>query len=378
MLGKAELLFTQVPALTSVDLKRRIFMKAQGDQRRDRPAVDAILAGGGPERRGREPSIEAAFEALGIAQVVVNRDGTLVLANEAARSQFHVSPDAVGRPFRELELSYRPVELRSRIEEVVKSRRGTSIREIRWMQAPGQIRSLEMEVVPIVARGEAVGVAISFLDVTEQTRLKEDLEQSTHELETAMEELQSTNEELETTNEELQSTNEELETTNEELQSTNEELETMNEELQSTNEELSAVNQEMRIRGTQLDHANAFLRSVMRSVGSAVIVVDRENRVTAWNEIATDLWGLREDEVRGRSLFGLDIGLPAEEVRQVIKRELAGAPDGRETTVMSVNRRGQSIVCRVKASALAGSDGEPDGVILRIDVVQESAPREAT
>src|SRR5438034_215235 len=168
------------------------------------------------------------------------------------------------------------------------------------MQAPGEVRSLDIAIVPVTADGSPVGIAISFHDVTDQTRLKGDLERSSQELETAMEELQSTNEELETTNEELQSTNEELETTNEELQSTNEELETMNEELQSTNEELNAVNDEMRLRSSELDQANAFLRSVLRSVGSAVIVLDREHRVNAWNERAVDVWGMREDEARGR------------------------------------------------------------------------------
>jgi two-component system CheB/CheR fusion protein len=104
---------------------------------------------------------------------------------------------------------------------------------------------------------------------------------------------------LETTNEELQSSNEELETTNEELQSTNEELETMNEELQSTNAELETVNEELRQRTDEVNHANAFLQSVVASLRSGAVVVNQHLNVLVWNHRAEDLWGLRADEVKG-------------------------------------------------------------------------------
>jgi two-component system CheB/CheR fusion protein len=128
-------------------------------------------------------------------------------------------------------------------------------------------------------------------------------------LETAHEKLQSANEELETTNEELQSTNEELETTNEELQSTNEELETMNEELQSTNEELQTINIELRERSEELIRANAFLNSILTGLRVGVVVVDRQLKVLEWNRRMEDMWGLRTNEVLGRSILDLDIGL---------------------------------------------------------------------
>ena len=125
------------------------------------------------------------------------------------------------------------------------------------------------------------------------------LQEAKREVETAYEELQATVEELETTNEELQSTNEELETTNEELQSTNEELETMNEELQSTNEELETMNDELHQRTDELNEVERFLGGDPREPQrGAVVVVDRELRVTAWNDAARELWGLRAG--RGR------------------------------------------------------------------------------
>ena len=118
--------------------------------------------------------------------------------------------------------------------------------------------------------GEFAGISVSFVEVTPQRRLEQELDRARGgALDSAYEELQSTVEELETTNEELQSTNEELETTNEELQSTNEELETMNEELQSTNEELETINDELRQRTDDLNDLNSFLESILTSLRSA-------------------------------------------------------------------------------------------------------------
>src|SRR4029453_17244509 len=176
-------------------------------------------------------------------------------------------------------------------------------------------------------------------------------------------------EELETTNEELQSSNEELETTNEELQSTNEELETMNEELQSTNEELQTVNEELRQRTDELNHANSFLESVLASLPGGAAVIDPNYNVLMWNQRAEDLWGLRGDEVRGRSFLGLDIGLPVAELRPLVRACLAGEANSRDITVDATNRRGKRIRCRVVCTPLISPARKREGVILTMDEV---------
>ena len=187
---------------------------------------------------------------------MLDGSGTLVAVNGRARTGSGSSDADIGRPFQDLELSYRPSELRSRMDRALSERRSNVESAVRWRSPSGEDRYLDIEVVPLVVAGTDLGVSITFADVTEAHGLQAELERSRRELETAYEELQSTVEELETTNEELQSTNEELETTNEELQSTNEELETMNEELQSTNEELETINAELHDRTSELNRAN--------------------------------------------------------------------------------------------------------------------------
>jgi len=264
-------------------------------------------------------------------------------------------------------MSYRPLEIRSLIQEAVSQNRPVSRKEVPW-PADGTERYFDFDVLPLRnERGAAVGVVMSAADVTRYRELQDELERSKHELETAYEEIQSSNEELETTNEELQSTNEELETTNEELQSTNEELETMNEELQSTNEELETANTELRLRGDELGHANSLLSSILSGLEVGVVVVDPKLEVLAWNHRAEDMWGLRADEVQGRHLLNLDIGLPVERLRQPVRSVLTMETALARLTVECLNRRGKRIRCAIRAAPLRGGSNEVRGAILLME-----------
>ena len=144
----------------------------------------------------------------------VDLSGNLRVANAAAEVLFNLRPRDLGRPFQDLEVSYRPVELRSRIEQVRTDLRPVELYDVEWHRGAGaQPSYYDVSIVPLFSPpGDLAGVGISFLDVTRYRRVRDELEHANGELERAYEELQSLNEELETTNEELQSTNEELET----------------------------------------------------------------------------------------------------------------------------------------------------------------------
>jgi two-component system CheB/CheR fusion protein len=267
------------------------------------------------------------------------------------------------------------VELRSLIEKAETERRPVSVKDVEWQVHLAETRWLDLHIAPLTSSaGTIVGTLISFTDVTAHHRVLRELEESQQELETAYEELQSTNEELETTNEELQSTVEELETTNEELQSTNEELETMNEELQSTNEELQTMNDELRQRGDELNLANAFLESALTGLEGGVAVLDRKLRVLVWNGNAEELWGLRKDEVSGRHLLNLDIGLPVERLRPALRSCLNDGGERSMLTLDAINRRGKAIRCEITCTPLRGPDDEVRGAILLMEDSGDGRP----
>jgi two-component system CheB/CheR fusion protein len=257
------------------------------------------------------------------------------------------------------------------IEQAYSERRAVTQTSVERRFADGELQYFDAVVAPVFDGGDgALGVSITFLDVTRSVRLQDELRKSREIIQTTNEELQSSNEELETTNEELQSSNEELETTNEELQSTNEELETMNEELQSTNEELQTVNEELRQRTDEMNRLNAFLESVLASLSSGAVVVNANFDVMMWNQKAEDMWGLRADEAQGKSLFGLDIGLPVAELRDLIRPCLSGDAERREVVLDAVNRRGKKIRCRVACAPLISPTNQREGVIALMDEMQ--------
>jgi two-component system CheB/CheR fusion protein len=366
-LGKSEALVTRTNLFGLDDSKHHVFSKR--GPKSDRPP--RLPPTPGSNRDAPPDLLDSAFESSPVAQLVIDSDGILELANRHARSLFALGLGDVGRPFKDLELSYRPTELRSRIEQVLVDRRPITIGDVEFDLPVGGQEVLEIQILPL-GNDLRSGVSLTFAEVGRHKLLRDELERAQRELETAYEELQSTVEELETTNEELQSTNEELETTNEELHSTNEELETMNEELQSINEELETINGELRQRTSDLDDANAFLQSILTSFGAGVAVVSPDMTVRVWNRHAEDLWGLRSDEVEGEHFLNLDIGLPVEQLRRPIRASLLGRSAGDELDLAAVNRRGRPIQVRVTVSPLAGHDGEAGGAIIRMDQVERS------
>jgi two-component system CheB/CheR fusion protein len=365
IVGKAEALQSGRNFFVPYDLKRRIFVKDGSiDQGFRVPRLPLPI---GDQERPRDLG-EAAFERAPVSQVVVDDENRVVGINLAARTMFSLRHRDVGRQLQDLEISYRPLELRSLIDDVRNERHTVTQRDVRWQKGNDEPRTLDVEISPLAVPGEQfAGVIVTFVDSTEHRALEEDLERARRELETAYEELQSTVEELETTNEELQSTNEELETTNEELQSTNEELETMNEELQSTNEELETMNDELRERTDETLQANSFLGSVLSGIQQGVVVVDRAMRVVAWSRRVTELWGLRDDEVEGEHLLNLDIGLPVQRLRDPIRQVLAGSAPA-DVELDGHDRRGKPVRVRIAFALLQNRPDaeEPDGAILLV------------
>ena len=361
-LGRAETMLSHSEGFVPLNLKRRLFAKVPRSAPSGRTAKgsDDGVGRGTIEDGAAATARESAFEAATTAQVVIDRSGRLLLANLRARDRFGIPSSDLGRPIKDLELSYRPVELRSLIEQCYAERRSISVRESGWRPQPtGEVQWLDVELEPLLdSVGEPLGVSVSFADVTARRRLRVDLEESRQNLEAAYEELQSTNEELETTNEELQSTNEELETMNEELHSMNTELQSSNDELQKSSHELNEV--------------NAFLEGVFATLRGGVAVLDRQQKVLVWNAGAEELWGVRSSEVVGTGFFTLDIGLPVEKLAAMVRGALAGTA-AEPVALDATNRRGRRIRCRVTASALPAKDGTMRGVILVMEEVDVPA-----
>jgi len=363
ILGRADMLLSRTGAFATEVPSLRIFRKVRSSSP-GRHEVTFAHAGTAPPGIS-DTTLMRSIANGPVAQLVLDPEGRVVVASDALRRWFALSGADIGRPLRDLEISYRPADLRSLIAQATASGETARLPDpIAWRAPDSTDLELEIAVTPLRDdKGTGIGTSITFLDTTRTAHLRSELERTRNDADAAYEELQAMVEELETTNEELQSTNEELETTNEELQSTNEELETTNEELQSTNEELETTNAALEVRTDELDNVSALMGSILLRVGTGVAVVDRELRVEVWNERARDLWGVGIDDVRGKHLLNLDIGLPVGQLREPMLECVNGSSDGSTTVLAARDRRGHEVTCTVQCFPHRAPDGTPDGVV---------------
>jgi two-component system CheB/CheR fusion protein len=345
-------------------MKHRIFAKVPQEWRR---SMGGSFAGPRPPRRGVGTDdlrlLEAVLNESGAPLLVVDESGAIGYVNNPARLLLSVGEGDIGRPFQDLPISYRPVELRGPIEEAFRQRRSIRLEDQEYRLNQAEVLRLNINVRPLMrADGSVYAVLLHFDDQSQLHTLRRELEAAQENLENTIEELQSANEELETTNEELQSTNEELETTNEELQSTNEELETLNEEARSSNEEMETVNEELRIQAEQSASSRLHLESVLRAMNGGIIVIDEKRIIQSWNRWSENTWGVRADEAIGTSLDSLDIGLPLSQLRDALVSVQSGREEQVDQILEGLDRRGRRILCRVRVSGLLDESGTGHGL----------------
>jgi two-component system, chemotaxis family, CheB/CheR fusion protein len=368
-LGRSESLLARSKLFTPVHLKWRIFQRMAGGA----PQVAAVLpehlagqtehAPPRPEFPSPAARIQRALEALPAGVMVIDMSDIILSWNPAAEVLFDVpTADALGRKFRDLDVSYRVEGLRGRIEDVKVRHASSRMEDATFPRRNGDVVHADITIAPLFEAHRLIGVLVYASEATDHARLKAQMTRVAEQHATAIEELQSTNEELETTNEELQSTNEELETTNEELQSTNEELETTVEELQAANTELGALNMELESRGAELKQLNAYHHSMLNSMEQSIFVTDRAMVVTTWNHGAERMWGLPSEQVIGRDVFSVPLG-DASIMRRAAEEVLGRGtpveiPDAPYTLPGGETRR-----AILRLAALRDTLGEISGVI---------------
>jgi two-component system CheB/CheR fusion protein len=104
-------------------------------------------------------------------------------------------------------------------------------------------------------------------------------------------------------------------------------------------------------------------------------VLDTDLRIEVWNEKAFDLWGVRDDEVRGVHFMMLDIGLPVQSLARAIRACLAGESEREHLVLDAINRRGKPVLCEVTCTPMRRANSDHvRGVIV---LMEESGPRPA-
>ena len=115
------------------------------------------------------------------------------------------------------------------------------------------------------------------------------------------------------------------------------------------------------------------MEAVLTSLRAGVAVLSSEMQVQMWNRRAEDLWGLRPDEAIGQHFLNLDIGLPTDRLRPLIRGVLGGDHEAAEANLPAVNRRGRTIEIRVVCTPLTRDAAGTTGAILLMEPV-DSGP----
>ena len=138
------------------------------------------------------------------------------------------------------------------------------------------------------------------------------------------------------------------------------------------NDELHSANEELRATTDEVGAVNHFMNGVLSSFRAGVAVVDADLRVLVWNAAAEELWGLRQDEVQGRHVLDLDVGLPMADLHPLLRRQVAALDDGVDGDTLeldAVNRRGRPVRVRVTVTAFSEAPGQRTGAVVLMDPI---------
>lgn len=112
-LGRAETLLTHASLFMPLDLRHRVFSSVPRALSRERVAV---LNPGGSHSPGEPLSRQlrlrhAALETAPVGRIMLDRQGSLVVANERARALLGLTTNDLGRSFRDIEAAFRLADL---------------------------------------------------------------------------------------------------------------------------------------------------------------------------------------------------------------------------------------------------------------------------
>ncbi|HSF06462.1 MAG TPA: ATP-binding protein [Methylomirabilota bacterium] len=118
---------------------------------------------------------------------------------------------------------------------------------------------------------------------------------------------------------------------------------------------------------TDAHQRERFIRSVVESLGEGLIALDREGRVTAWNQALETRYGVAAAEALGRPLFELNPAIKGEELVGPLERLLRGEIEEFALEGMAHQTLRRGPVRQNIRGRLLRHNGQPAGAVLLIE-----------
>jgi two-component system CheB/CheR fusion protein len=313
--------------------------------------LDTAIRGTHRDVRRMAESSAAADDVLlnlTVGIVVVDPRYYILRINSAARQMLGIHGTAFDQDFVHLAEVLPPSAIRAAIDAAAAGKTTTAVFEVEPTDAASEAsHHVEATVRPYRMDGQPIEGAV--IELTDVTRLEQErrggarnrerldravatnarLLRANDELTALVVQLRSANEAMLVASEDAQATREEVETVNEEFQATNEELETLNEELTASVEELRVANEDLATRTAELsaqtialeqeklslEEEHDRLRSILASLGDAIVAVDRDGRIVMTNAVYDRLFGTAAVDMEPEDAAGLPIP-PADRPQQ--------------------------------------------------------------
>jgi two-component system CheB/CheR fusion protein len=291
-------------------------------------------------RAAADPAAPAEGILLGldVGVIVVDPHYDVIRINTSARRVLGIHGTAFEQDFVHLADALPSTQIRTAIDSALKGKASSAVYQVEAADVSEDApRHVLTTVRPYRTGGSlVVGAIIELADVSRiehdragHARVRQRLDKAAgvnerllranDELTAVIAELRRSNSAMLRSSEDAQAGREEVETLNEEFQATNEELETLNEELTATveelriaNEDLAARTEELRLKAVAIEDQKREteeeqhrLRSILASIGDAVVAVDHEGKTVATNVVYDRLFGGPPEQIVLEDVAGL-------------------------------------------------------------------------
>jgi two-component system nitrogen regulation sensor histidine kinase NtrY len=126
---------------------------------------------------------------------------------------------------------------------------------------------------------------------------------------------------------------------------------------------------ELKTSREQIEQEVNYKKTILSNIDTGVVSIDRAGRISTVNQSASELLGIREQDVLGKRYDDAFEFIELDPIRNMFRRLEQG--EGRTEEELSLNVRGRLMTLRLRVSTLRDGSGTPIGMLITFDDLTE-------